>query len=401
MRASGTRENGRQAVADHDEARVRQPVRESRRRGWTSTAAALVAGALAAACAAAQAEAAPPTTGQAPAEAMRLLDLATPTRGVPTRATPTKGEASGPAKGDKAVDFDLYALPEDFKYPSGAFNQDAIVAQQKKRVDLMNKAMSARFRLTETLHYLIFSDAEASVASQFQTWSEALYNHLFIQLGFPPSQHIWDGKCVLILTAGRPTFLEYARKFDHHDASTAGAYFAIEGWPEGLPQLVHLAIPVDTRDTKRLQELFAHEGTHAFFELYRKPGRLPLWLHEGLAEYMTIVNDRTLKPMKWAPAVKIAQKGTPIENLFKATVGDPLTLDDYSVAVTMVDYLMASSRMRLKSFIDNLKDGKDQEAALKAAYGLGLSDLERRWRPYVVADGGTKPAPADPRPMSP
>jgi hypothetical protein len=322
------------------------------------------------------------------------------TRFAPTRAGAPPTSPTGTDVGP-TVDFDLYALPEKCKNPDGTFNQDALVTQQKKRCELISKALATKFRLTETLHYLIMSDTDPAVTAQFQTWCEALYNHLFIQLGFPPAQHVWDGKCMLVLMAKRATFLQYARMFDHHDATTAGAYFAVDGWPEGQPQLVHVIIPTEEHNPRRLQELFAHEGTHAFFELYKKPGRLPLWLHEGLAEYMTIVNDRTLKPMKWTAAVRIVQKNQPIDALFALRVGDPFSMDDYSVATTVVDYLLKSSRVQFKNLIDTLKDGKEPEVALKAAYGFGFSELTRRWRVYVTADGGTKAAPAEARPMAP
>jgi len=237
--------------------------------------------------------------------------------------------------------------------------------------------------MSETRHYLVFSDADSAVTTRFRDWSEALYESLLRQFGLSERTRVWDGKCVLILFNGRRAFERYAKVFDGHDARRAGAYFAVEDHGPGLPHLVHICFPLDTIDVRRQQELFAHEGTHAFFELYKTPGRLPLWLHEGLAEYMTTVNDRALRAAKWPPAARVAARVKPIAPLLAAEAGDDLSLEEYSVAFTLVDFLLAEGRPKFKVFIDALKEGKQQDAALREAYGFGLADLERRWRGHA------------------
>ena len=277
----------------------------------------------------------------------------------------------------------LYSLPEDYRGPLGTFNQAALVAHQKTRLGAINTRLSLPLRMSETRHYLLFSDADSATTTRFAAWSEALYESLLKQFGLSQRTRVWDGKCVVILFRRRRAFEQYAGTFDGHDARTAGAYFAAEDHGPGLPHLVHLCFPLDTRDVRRQQELLAHEGTHAFFELYKTPGRLPLWLHEGLAEYMTTVNDRALRTAKWPPAVRVAAAGKSIAPLFEAQPADGLSLDEYSVALTLVDYLLEEGRPALKTFIDGLKDGKDQAAALQKAYGFNFAELERRWRKHL------------------
>jgi hypothetical protein len=186
--------------------------------------------------------------------------------------------------------------------------------------------------------------------------------------------------------SSRPKFLEFARVFDDNNAADAGAFFAWEHYAANYPELVHICIPLDERDPKRLQELFAHEGTHAFFQLYRNPVDLPLWLHEGLAEYMTIVNDPSLKATKTAPAVQVAVARTPIERLLGTVPGDDLKLQDYSVAYTLVDFLQKSARGKFKAFITLLKEGKDQNAAMKAAYGFDTEGLAQKWQAALASE---------------
>jgi hypothetical protein len=279
----------------------------------------------------------------------------------------------------------LYRLPEDWRTPSGGINQKAIVDHQKKRLEAINDALGLDLQMAETDHYLIFSNASPTVSRNFLKWCEALYGNLTKQFGLSPNERVWDGKCILILFQYRRQFESYARRFDGMmAASRAGAYFGIEGHGEGAPNLTHICIPMDTEDPRRLQELFAHEGTHAFFELYKTQGRLPLWLHEGLAEFMTTVNDRELRPAKWEPAERVGQSGRSIRSMFQTPMGGMLSVTEYRVALTVVEFLLKAGRKKFKRFVDALKDGVPQEKALKDAYGWSLGEMEARWRIYVT-----------------
>ena len=302
----------------------------------------------------------------------------------PDEAPPTDERVQ--VRDDNGADaFELYRLPAGYRLADGSFSEAAIVAHQKGRLGRINEGLSLRLRTSETPHFLVFSDADTKVTSRFVKWSEALYDSLRERFGIPKRQRIWHGKCIVLVFRGRAEFNGYARTFDRHDAGRAGAYFAVEGHGPDGPHLVHMAFPLDQRDDRRLQELLAHEGTHAFFEVYRKPGRLPLWLHEGLAEYMTTVNDRALRGAKWPAAERAAKSRASLRGLFAREAGETLSLGEYAAAFTLVDLLLDAGRDRFRLFIDGLKDGQPQDAALRATYGFDLRELERRWHDYVAA----------------
>lgn len=277
----------------------------------------------------------------------------------------------------------LYDPPPNCRKPDGTFDQDAIVAQQKKRLETIRRRLAAKFGMAETPHYLIISNADAAITGHFVTWCERLYDNLGRQFGISPKERVWDGKCVIMLFNTRSIFEAYSRTFDGFHGKYAAAYFATEAKLQNAPRCVHICMPVVSKDLRKLQETFAHEGTHAFFELYKSPGHLPRWLHEGLAEYMTVVNDRSLRSAKLLPASSKAHKGMSISRIFDASSVYSLNLDDYSVCFTVVDFLLAAGRPKFKKFIEGLKEGKDQDTALKAAYGFTTIDLEERWRVYV------------------
>jgi len=318
-----------------------------------------------------------------PALALAVEFRAPPAGEAPPSAPPPAGERSVPPAGR-----DIYLLPDDYRAADGTVDQAALVASQKRRLDVINRLLGTKLAMVETTHYLLFSDADPRLTARFAAWSEALYRNLLEQFALPALARVWNGKCVLILFKHRRHYEAYARRFDGHRAVCAGAYFAVERHGQDEPSLVHLCIPTEGSNARRLQELFAHEGTHAFFELYKTPGRLPLWVHEGLAEYMTTVNDPSLRPAKWAQALRVARSRVPIDDVYHATVGTELTLGQYGVAFTLVDFLLKTGRPKFKAFIDGLKDGKTVEAALEVAYGFGLAELQGRWRLYVIR---TKP----------
>ena len=301
---------------------------------------------------------------------------------VPTtpKADPRKPALQLLADGSK--EFEAFSLPVNFRTPDGSFNQDAILAEQKKRAEIIQAKLSIRLAVVETLHYLVLSSADASMTASFAKWSEALYANLSRQFAMDPNQRAWDGKCMLLVFGSRPEFVAYAKIFDGSDAANAGAYFAWERYGDGTPQLVHICIPTN-EPPARLQELFVHEGTHAFFQLYRRPVVLPVWLQEGLAEYMTVVNDPSLSNRKALPAMAIARQRGSIDRVLSA---DTLSLDgeEYSVAYTLVDALIRADPVRFRQFVNLLKDGKGQDEALKAAYGFDLAGLAERWRVVVL-----------------
>ncbi|MBM4018987.1 MAG: hypothetical protein FJ288_11780 [Planctomycetes bacterium] len=374
MAKTNVRVGGAQAAVTRRMSRESDKTRRARRCRLTAEAAptsALAALALAAASACALAAAGIP-----------LLSAAT--------AAPAAGALKAPVRPPKAGKdgMEVFLLPPGYRNADGSFNQEAIVAQQKRRLDVINEKLGLKMRMTETPHYLVLCDADAATAAQFVRWSEALYASLCAQFGIDPKERVWDGKCMLLVFRSRAKFVEFARVFDSEHAADAGAFFAWEHYAAGEPECVHIAIPLDERDPKRLQELFAHEGTHAFFQLYRRPVELPLWLHEGLAEYMTVVNDPDLRGPKTAPAVAAARLMMPLDRLFKAVTGDDLKIQEYSIAFTLVDYLQQAGKTKFKQFVVLLKDGKDQDAALKAAYGFDTEGLARRWRAALAAENG-------------
>ncbi|MBM4018986.1 MAG: hypothetical protein FJ288_11775 [Planctomycetes bacterium] len=271
---------------------------------------------------------------------------------------------------------------------NGTFNHENIAAEQRKRAAIVGEALGSRFDAAETLHYLIFSNADAERTRAFTEWAEPLYAGLQRQLNIDPKERAWDGKCIILLFAARQEFIDFAARFDKMDASGWQAYYAAETAGRNYPILMHLCFPVGGRDLMSLQNYFVHEGTHAFFRTYRGSVRLPLWLDEGLSEYMMVYNDPSLRAAKRAPAEAAARAGKPIADILEYPSTAVLTLEEYSVCYTLADLLLSRSGPRTKDFVEALKRRQPQGSAIQTSFGFDLAGMEERWRASLTGESG-------------
>ena len=326
--------------------------------------------------------------GQGPARRRALLAGAILLAGAAAAAksdAPPRGAPAEPvAKADKALR-DAFALRTTGRTAVGTFGQAAIVAEQKRRAGVLGELTGTTFRLTETRHYLILSDADPAQAALFAKWCEPLYANFARLLGMDAAQRIWDGKCMLILFNTPREFEDFARRVDGVDAGRWRAYYWMEDFNKEAPALLHLCFNLKAGDERTLRNLLAHEGGHAFFSVYQGKTRLPLWLDEGLAEYMAVYNEATLRPAKLARAAELAKSTPSLREFFARPANSVLTTEEYGLVFSLVDCLFETSRPKFKKLIDALKDGKPQEAALAAAYDFDFTELEKRWRAWLTA----------------
>jgi len=304
-------------------------------------------------------------------------------------APPPRAPAQAVAKAEPAW-VGPFPLPKTCFNPNGSFNQEAIVLEQKKRPAVIGQKLGSQFDVAETEHYLLFSDADHEITTAFRQWCEPLYANLQRLLSMDPKERVWDGKCIVLLFKSRPEFLDYATTYDNLDAGRWQAYYQAENSSPAYPVCMHLCFPAGALPAKALQDLFAHEGTHTFFRSYKGRVRLPLWLEEGLGEYMMVYNDAALRPAKRAPAQAAAIAGRSVAELLEYPSSAVLTHEEYSMCYTLVDFLFSVSGPRTKTFIEALKRKAPQDSALQTSFGFNLVGLQDRWRRSLGAEAPPK-----------
>jgi len=120
-------------------------------------------------------------------------------------------------------------------------------------------------------HFVVCTDADGKEVREsmadFETTYRALMAILFREEGNGPEPiHV----------------VLFAHSADLHRFIPAGAGAAFSSTQTGDPESKPIML-VETSLTDEARRLFVHEMTHAFVE--RWFGRVPIWLHEGLAQY--------------------------------------------------------------------------------------------------------------------
>ncbi len=132
---------------------------------------------------------------------------------------------------------------------------------------------------------------------------------------------------------------------------------------------IRLAVQGAEGQERMLRRVVTHEYVHAL--LHSLAPATPLWLHEGLAQYLS--GDR---------AVNVAQV-IPLPMLAGGFPGDArAAYAAYMVSLQAVSDLVEERGMPpLRRLLGELGAGKGMEEAFTAAYGEPFSRWARKWRP--------------------
>ena len=305
---------------------------------------------------------------------------------------PQESSTAAPAESGQETESAESAAPTESTGPAEPaplpeFDQAEIVRGQRERLEPIRQQLRVMLHAGESDHFLLFSDLDSRVRNAVLIWLEDSRAKLIAQLGIDPRQRLWDGKCLVLVFAKQESLAAFAEEFDDHHVQKPRGYFVMESRRSTDPRLVHVATFQPIRGgNEALREVLVHETTHALIELYRKSAPLPLWVHEGLAEYMTVLMDPTLRPAKQAGAFTVAT-ATPyagIQDIFTRTFAAD-NLAAYSVSMSLIECLYSIDASGVLHLVEALKDGVEPEQALGRAYpGLTYAELERRWQTFCM-----------------
>ncbi len=176
-----------------------------------------------------------------------------------------------------------------YRYVSGLPPAERIKLLDKARRDAEGLLNAANRRVAATTHVEAVTDAPGADASVLARDVEAAYGTVAKLLASKiPPQPIED-RLVVVVYSSETAFRTFAAR--RHIAQFADGFFD----PVGL-----LAFHVRMEANEILLHTMVHEAVHAFLERHvvRAGIRLPVWLHEGLAEYvaMSDIKDGRILP---------------------------------------------------------------------------------------------------------
>lgn len=143
------------------------------------------------------------------------------------------------------------------------------------------------------------------------------------------------------------------------------------------------------------RDTLAHEYTH-YVVARMSANEVPIWLHEGLAKFLEVRwrkpsgGDST--PTTQTVLAEALQKNyfVPLEKMHPSIAKLPTAYDAtlaFAEVESMIDYSFQTwGASGVRTLLTGLRDGKEMDAALTDAFGVGLAGLEAKWKEHLVAN---------------
>jgi tetratricopeptide (TPR) repeat protein len=193
---------------------------------------------------------------------------------------------------------------------------------------------------------------------------------------------------------------EVGRKFDLHPQGTISVViysggqfqqiFQLHSWVGGaydgkirLP-IGDLSIEDFDQGKDQIRKLIHHEYTHALLHNRTAPAKLPIWLHEGLAQ-VAAEEKPGLPILRRAVREGIASGRLPLPSKMVgdfAGIADPqIAKQLYVESFLFTEFLVERQGgwAHIKSLIENIAAGVSLEDSFTESYRKGLPDLEDLW----------------------
>jgi hypothetical protein len=265
----------------------------------------------------------------------------------------------------------------------------------------------------EMPHFVVEFSLPVKVGKGYASLCEKGYEKLRKIFRVGKDDVVWEGKCRVYLFSNRQEFATFAATVHgSRIGELSGGYTRTE---KKDPEIV-LFLSNASRDGHiKLQQIMIHEMTHVFLQLCHRNAYLPLWIHEGFAQYFEFQHYAPKSRLKHS--VQIARlmvktgRAAPLAQFMVSRFG-PTDLASYAQAWSLIDFMAATPGRRKKTggFILALKkampaqemkivDKEDlakllqrgpvdmlqvQKDALEEHFGVALAEFEIRWKRYVL-----------------
>lgn len=226
-------------------------------------------------------------------------------------------------------------------------------------------------------HFIVYFVGGNQFAKDVSRQSETYYRKIAAELGYQRYSGFWtwEHRVKIYIHPDRSSFLKATNqpKWSEGAANYTKKEISSYAWSEGF-----------------LDALLPHEMTHLIFRDYVGfKGEVPLWLDEGVAQWM--------EPRK-REAVKLAIKQLADQGKL-LSLNQMMTLDIrqsndgelarvyYIQAVSLVSFLVTKySTVRFTNFCRQLRDGKSIVESLTFAYPVSIrsiEELQEKWLKYI------------------
>jgi hypothetical protein len=232
-------------------------------------------------------------------------------------------------------------------------------------------------------HFIVYYTNDEKFAQSVLRKSEYYYKLIAEELGYGRYADfwIWEKRVKVYVFPDRQSYIEAS---------------GMNSWSEGMADYNQKMIVSYVWSEGFLDSLLPHEIAHLIFRDYVGfKGEVPLWLDEGVAQWM--------EPDKRADVfmvmAQIAEEGKSItlERLMRLDTRKEKDNEAiyifYVESASLVGYLIRAFGPKLfAEFCRQLRDGKDLKTALTFAYPKDirtLNQLEEKWLFFIMKEGNS------------
>ncbi len=253
----------------------------------------------------------------------------------------------------------------------------------REQAELASDKLKWNFKAIETPHFVIFTDWDLREHNFLKENVELAYGAVSKQFDIPIKDNVFVGKLPVFMFASHNDFMKYARDLDEFDVpDNVAGYYRGNNLGHGHMAMWKPDVKKAGGDVRLAEKQWAyvlvHEFTHAFIARYRTNGFIPRWLNEGLAE--VIASSQFPRPgtYQW---VRQHERDAGVQKLLEQK--ELLKADDYPIAQTIVETMVAGDRKAFIQYFNDIKDGMKSDDALKKEYKTDKEGLERAWKKYI------------------
>ena len=247
-----------------------------------------------------------------------------------------------------------------------------IVQEQKGFLQGVGRAFSSLpMRLYETKFFLFFSDMPSDQVGLYRAELDSMNVELGKAFDVSPGENVWRGKAVFVVFVEQAAFLRFEQQFMKRDPAEL----------RSTQGVCHQSSTGDVvvacyrgKDPNYLAQVLVHETTHGYLHRFKSSARVPSWLNEGIAEWVSamVVSRSRVPQIRQRKAIdRLKQTGVIGQGFF----GHRIESWHYGVASRITDSLIKGNRDAFRWWVISIKEGVEWQQGLRQAFGYSPLQL--------------------------
>lgn len=241
--------------------------------------------------------------------------------------------------------------------------------------DMLEKVRTAfpmqKFVRQETQFFIVYTDMPFAQIGGYIANLDSMYQQLCTLFSIPKDTNIWVGKCPVFCFLNREHFVQFeATMMDN--PQTQGIAGLNHQYSDGkvMTSVYRGDNPVF------FAALLVHETSHGFLHRIRSSGRIPVWMNEGLAEWISqvVVPQSDHVQGRFAEALPILRMQGSLGGDFLDDSGR-IESWQYGAAAMLTQFLISNDANAYRAMITAIKEGYTWQEALDVTYGLKPEEL--------------------------